>query len=372
MRLLGNTMRESEFSNTSIHCGEHHPVIGAIDLGTNSCRLLLAAVNVAGLSKSPYRARIRPNILPWRIIDSFGKIVRLGEGLHKNNELSEEAIDRAIEALRMCYRKIEQHDAKYLRAVATEACRRSTNAHVLAKRAENELGLRIEIISGQEEARLALTGCAGVMNSKIPYGLLFDIGGGSTEVILIKLNNEGHRRPGYPTPFEVIDSVSMPYGVVMVSESHGGHESSDQTYVHVRAEIALLLHAFAMKHKIPDLIHRQEMQLVGSSGTVTTLAAIKLGLPKYDRRYVDGIEIDVASMMAISRDILRMTASERAVHPCIGKGREDLVVVGSAILDGILEAFPVQKLSVADRGVREGILVELLTHINRKSIYARH
>lgn len=362
-------MREFESSNTSVHCGEHHPVIGAIDLGTNSCRLLLASVNVAGLSKSPYRTR--PNSAPWRVIDSFGKIVRLGEGLHKNNELSKEAIERAIEALRVCCRKIQQHNVKYLRAVATEACRRSTNAHVLAKRAEDELGLRIEIISGQEEARLALTGCAGVMNAKIPYGMLFDIGGGSTEIILIKLNNEGRRRPGYPTPFEVIDSISMPYGVVTVSESHGGYESP-QTYSDVSAEVASLLGKFAIKHGIPELIHRHEMQLVGSSGTVTTLAAIKLGLPKYERRYVDGVEIDVASMMAITRDIFHMTPSERVAHPCIGKGREDLAVVGSAILGGILQAFPIQKLSVADRGVREGILVELLMHINRQSIYARH
>lgn len=346
-------------------CDAHYPILAAIDLGTNSCRLLVASVNMAGLKKTFFRRR--PAAAAWKVVDSFAKIVRLGEGLHKTGELSEEAMERSIEALRVCRRKIDFHHTTKVRAVATEACRRASNGQVLINRARNELGLDIEIISSEEEARLVLTGCAAILNPKTPYAVVFDIGGGSTEAIWLRVNELGKKRPGYPIPFEVIDSISLPYGVVTVSESYAQFASTPEIHVDVRAHVRDEITRFATKNKIQEHIANSEVQLVGSSGTVTTLAAIKMGLVRYERRAIDGLTIETEALKAISQKILFMTQSERIQHPCIGGGRAELVVVGSAILEGICDAIQIKELRVADRGVREGILSELLGEINKDS-----
>mgnify|MGYP002783795844 FL=1 len=251
----------------------HHPVLGAIDLGTNSCRLLVASVNIASLKKTFFRRR--PNLAGWKIIDSFAKIVRLGEGLHKNSELSPEAIQRALDALKTCRKKMDFQGVTYLRAVATEACRRAKNGYVLVERAKQELDLDIEIINGQEEARLALTGCAAILNPVIPYAVVFDIGGGSTEVIWLRLLKEHRRRPGYPIPFEVIDSISLPYGVVTVSESYAQFASSPEIHNDIRIHVYQELMNFVERNQIQSHIQDHSIQLIGSSGTVTTLAAVQ-------------------------------------------------------------------------------------------------
>ena len=348
---------------TGEHCDAHHPVLAAIDLGTNSCRLLIASVNVAGLKKTFFRRRSDSG--SWKVIDSFARIVRLGEGLHKTGELSEEAIDRSIEALKICRDKIDFNHATRVRAVATEACRRAVNGHVLIERARHELGLDIEIINSGEEARLALTGCAAVLNPKTPYAVVFDIGGGSTEAIWLRVNETGRKRPGYPIPFEVIDSVSLPYGVVTVSESYAQHSSSPKIHEDVRAHVRNEMSRFVLKNKIQNHIENSQVQLVGSSGTVTTLAAIKMGLVRYERRAIDGLFIETEDLKKISQKILFMSQTERIQHPCIGGGRAEFVVVGSAILEGICDAIQIQQLRVADRGVREGILSELLVNIDK-------
>ncbi len=345
------------------HCDAHHPVIAAIDLGTNSCRLLVASVNVASLKKTFFRTR--PNPQGWKIIDSFAKIVRLGEGLHKDDLLSEEAIDRAIEALRICKKKIDLSHVSRMRAVATEACRRATNGHELITRAKTELDLDIDIVTAAEEARLALTGCAGVLNAKIPYAVVFDIGGGSTEIIFLKIDPEGRQRPGYPILFDVIDSISIPYGVVTVSELYAQFAASPEIHNDVRNMVHEAIAKFIEKNNILPLIQTDKLQMVGSSGTVTTLAAVKMGLPRYERKRVDGTFLQLNEVHEISQSLLNMGPDSRMHHPCIGGGRADLVVVGSAILEGICDAIPTKYLRVADRGVREGILSELLMAISR-------
>lgn len=364
------TPTESDINYTGGRCDAHYSILAAIDLGTNSCRLLVASVNMAGLKKTFFRRR--PSASAWKIIDSFAKIVRLGEGLHKTGELSEEAIERSIEALRVCRRKIDLHQATKVRAVATEACRRASNRHILIDRARNELGLDIEIIPTEEEARLVLTGCAAILNPKTPYAVVFDIGGGSTEAIWLRINGEGKKRPGYPIPFEVIDSVSLPYGVVTVSESYSQFASTPLIHEDVRAHVRDEIMRFANKNKIQEHIANSGVQLVGSSGTVTTLAAIKMGLIRYERSTIDGLTIETEALKAISQKILFMTQTERIQHPCIGGGRAELVVVGSAILEGICDAIQIKELRVADRGVREGILSELLIDINKDSRKGYH
>jgi exopolyphosphatase/guanosine-5'-triphosphate,3'-diphosphate pyrophosphatase len=258
---------------------------------------------------------------------------------------------------------MDYHKVSYFRAVATEACRRATNGDILVKRAKEELSLDIEIIDGEEEARLALTGCAAILNPEISYAVVFDIGGGSTEVIWLRLLQNHRGRPGYPIPFEVIDSISLPYGVVTISESYAQFASSPAIHQNIRDSVAHELEAFVVRNKIFDYIENESIQLVGSSGTVTTLAAIQVGLSHYERQAIDGLFVQTSRLHSISQKILEMSLSERMNHPCIGTGRSDLIVVGSAILEGICDALPIKELRVADRGVREGILSELLLKI---------
>jgi exopolyphosphatase/guanosine-5'-triphosphate,3'-diphosphate pyrophosphatase len=349
-------------ASKNYECSAHFPVLGAIDIGTNSCRLLVASVNVARLGRNFFVRR--QDLRGWRIIDSYARVVRLGEGLHEASKISEEAIERTLEALSVCRRKIDRNNVWRLRSVATEACRRATNGNLLIERAYEELKIKIDIISGDEEAKLILTGCAGVLDYETPYALVFDIGGGSTEAIWVRINYKARRRPGYPVPFEVIDTISLPYGVVTSTESHRHIKDCVERHHIIRDSIANDLRAFCERNSIYEFFKRNEVQLLGSSGTVTTLAAFQAGLPRYERRLVDGILLKTEDLRKSSQEILYMSLDDRITHPCIGKGRCELIIAGSSILEGIFDMFPMSHVRIADRGIREGILSELLVSIN--------
>lgn len=346
-----------------LECDSHHPIIAAIDLGTNSCRLLIARVNVAGVRTNYFRSRPRP--LSWKVIDSFAKVVRLGEGLHNNDELSEDAIERAMEALATCRKKLDRYHLHSLRAVATEACRRGTNTHLLVERAKKELDLDIEIIDAAEEANLALKGCSAMLSPHIPYGVVFDIGGGSTEVVLVKLKKDGKRRPGYAVPYDVIDSISVPYGVVTTTEEYGMPNETMESHDFLQSQIYDALKVFVDKNNIQKLIEKDEVQITGSSGTVTTLAAFHLGLTQYDRRLVDGMTISYEDLHKVIDNILNMSREERLEQTNIGFSRADYVLTGSNILKAICNALPIKSMRIADRGVREGILIDLMLDVIR-------
>jgi exopolyphosphatase/guanosine-5'-triphosphate,3'-diphosphate pyrophosphatase len=339
----------------------HNPAIASIDLGTNSCRLLIARVNIASLNSTYFRARPRQN--SWKIVDSFSRIVRLGEGLHDSNLLSEDAMNRAIDALKTCKEKIDYHNVIKIRAVATEACRRAYNTDILIERAKKETGIDIEIISAEEEAQLAITGCAGVIDLKVPYALAFDIGGGSTELAWLSVNKEHSKKPGYPVSFYIMGSISLPYGVVTVSEAYGNHASNPKVCEELSAKIEADLEVFFQCHDIDFYVKKDEVQLIGTSGTVTTFAAMVLNLSRYDRASIDGATIDIDDLERVSNEILNMSEKEKLDHPCIGTSSTDLIIVGSAILKGIYKRAGVQKMRIADRGVREGLLVNLLKEI---------
>lgn len=349
-----------------MHDDAHHPVIASVDLGTNSCRLLVARVNVASFRKGPFRSSPKP--ASWKVLDSFGRITRLGERLHETGTLSADGIERAMDVLHICNKRLNAYAPYRLRVVATEACRQASNAHELIERAERECGFKIEVISSEEEARLSLTGCAAVLNPDIPYGVMFDIGGGSTECIWLELDTSKRARPGYPVPFQVIDSLSLPFGVITLSE-RVAELNSNQMFEAVRESIARVLEPFVRIHHIDELCARGDVQLIGSSGTVTTLAAIRMGMPRYERRFIDGMDLEVSELQDVVRDLLSLSESERAAHPCIGSGRENLVVVGAAVLQGICDAVGLPKLRVADRGVREGVLAEMLAQLYRQVGY---
>jgi exopolyphosphatase / guanosine-5'-triphosphate,3'-diphosphate pyrophosphatase len=316
------------------------PPFAALDLGTNNCRLLVA----------------RPAGLGIRVVDAFSRIVRLGEGLMATGALSEEAIDRTLDALKICANKLSLRRIAGGRYVATEACRRATNCREFLARVRNETGLEIEIISTAEEARLVVAGCAPLLNPRIPYALVFDIGGGSTEIVLVRLEGGSDRRRRRS---HILGSMSLPLGVVTLTDRFGGDVSA-ATYRLMVDEAADALEIFERGYRIRRHIRTGRMQMLGSSGTVTTLAGIHLALPRYIRALVDGSSLTFEQIAAVSSHLAGLDLAGRAASPCVGRERADLVLSGCAILDAICETWPVGRLRVADRGVREGILFDLI------------
>jgi exopolyphosphatase/guanosine-5'-triphosphate,3'-diphosphate pyrophosphatase len=313
----------------------HRHTYGAIDLGTNNCRLLIA----------------RPHEGGFTVIDAFSRIVRLGEGLSQSGELSGEAMDRAVGALGICADKLRRRNVSLSRSVATEACRRAANGGEFAERVRAETGIALDIIEPQEEARLAVLGCHKLLEPGDGPALIFDIGGGSTELVLVD------QEQGTP---RIRAWWSAPWGVVSLTESEGRDalEGPDRlkAYKRMRERARRAFANFATM--LPE--NKQDIRLLGTSGTVTTLASVHLALPSYDRRAVDGLHVPIEAMQKISGTIAGMDFKERSGLPCIGTERADLVVAGCAILEAIMEIWPARNLGVADRGIREGILRSLM------------
>jgi exopolyphosphatase / guanosine-5'-triphosphate,3'-diphosphate pyrophosphatase len=314
--------------------------VAALDLGTNNCRLLVA----------------RPAGGGFRVVDAFSRIVRLGEGLAATGALSEGAIARTLDALKVCAGKIAFRRIVSGRYVATEACRRAANCEAFLARVRAEVGLEIEIISTGEEARLVVSGCAPLLDPRVPYAIVFDIGGGSTEIVWLRLAHARDRRHWRP---RILGSVSLPLGVVTLTDRFGG-EVSPTAYRTMVDEASCALRPFESVHRILRQVRAGRVQMLGSSGTVTTLAGIHLALPRYTRALVDGSSLTFEQIAAVSAHLAGLDVAGRAASPCVGRERADLVLSGCAILDAICETWPVGKLRVADRGVREGILFDLI------------
>lgn len=326
---------------------QYGTVIAAIDLGTTSCRLLVA----------------RPEGTSFRVIDSFSRVVRLGEGIQTNNQLQPVAIARTFEALKICRDKISKNHVNKIRAVTTEACRRAENSAELLDRARTDLNIDIEVITPLEEARLALSGCAAILDPNVPYAVAFDIGGGSTEIIWLKLMPSPKNRHSRIPIVEVIDCASLPFGVVTLSEIYGTRFTDFGIYQDLRKKVASEVRHFTNKNEIQAYIQNGQVQMAGTSGTITTVGAVHLNLSKYDRRLIDGLFLQLTDIHQVSGQLLAMSPLERAQSACIGPGRADLVLMGTAILEGICDVWTLPRLRVADRGIREGILMDLLEEI---------
>ena len=319
----------------------------AIDLGTNNCRLLIA----------------RPAGDSFIVVDAFSRVVRLGEGLAQTGRLSDEAMDRALGALRVCADKLRRRNVHLARSVATEACRRATNGAAFIERVRAETGIRLDIISAREEARLAVLGCHILLEPGPGPALVFDIGGGSTELVLVENTDDRDAPPA------ILDWVSVPWGVVSLTETcaaeRESHEARTLRYAEMRGRVDASFAAFGAR----IAPYRQQaaqsdptgpLRLLGTSGTVTTLASVHLNLPQYDRNAVDGVIVPSQSMRGITQRLSTMALADRRELPCIGRERADLVVAGCAILESILDLWPAHRLGVADRGIREGILRSLI------------
>jgi exopolyphosphatase/guanosine-5'-triphosphate,3'-diphosphate pyrophosphatase len=319
----------------SAAAGAENGVYAALDLGTNNCRLLIACPAGDG----------------FRVVDSFSRIIRLGEGISATGSISEAAIDRAIAALSICSDKIRYRRARRLRLIATEACRAADNADRFRARVASETGIRLEVIDRETEATLAVVGCSPLLDPRGRGAILFDIGGGSTE--LVRIERDPAEQDAAP---RIKAWMSIPLGVVTIAENFGGRDVTPESYARMVAEVAQYIVPFAAEHGA-DL---RDMHMLGTSGTVTTLAGVFLNLPRYDRRRIDGIWMNNSDVTAVIQRLLGMTYQQRANNNCISVERADLVLAGCAILDAIRDAFPLPRLRVADRGLREGMLVEMM------------
>ncbi|MBK9433223.1 MAG: Ppx/GppA family phosphatase [Sphingomonadales bacterium] len=313
----------------------------ALDLGTNNCRLLIARASQDGFT----------------VVDAFSRVVRLGEGLATTGKMSDEAMDRAVEALSVCAEKLKRRNVVLARSVATEACRQAVNGAQFIDRVKRETGIVLDVISPKEEARLAVMGCHALLEEGEGPALIFDIGGGSTEVVLVSTDGV--------VP-EILDWVSIPWGVVSLTEStpleNEDAEALEQTYAAMREKVANAFADFASRLPQDSGDHR----LLGTSGTVTTLASVYLELPSYDRRAIDGLHLPTQAMREISQTLASLPPAGRAQFPTIGSERSDLVVAGCAILESIIDIWPGERLGVADRGIREGILRALMASGKRR------
>jgi exopolyphosphatase/guanosine-5'-triphosphate,3'-diphosphate pyrophosphatase len=308
---------------------------GALDLGTNNCRLLIA----------------RPERSGFAVVDAFSRIVRLGEGLSTNGRLGDAAMNRTIAALRVCANKLAWRRVKRMRLIATEACRAAENGSDFIARVEDEIGLSLEVIDRETEAHLAATGAQPLIDPEATSSLVFDIGGGSTELMWLVGSKNNHKVKSW---------TSLRAGVVTISERFGGVDVTPEAFENMRMSLRPMLEEFVETIARGANKDGGPAHLLGTSGTVTTIAGVQLGLKRYDRSRVDGCWLTSADIGEVTQRLLGMTYDERQRHPCIGRERADLVLAGCAILEEIRHAFPTPRIRVADRGLREGMLTQMM------------
>lgn len=337
------------------------PAYAALDLGTNNCRLLVA----------------RPSRRGFKVIDAFSRIIRLGEGVTASGRLNEAAMNRTFQALQICATKIRRHRVTRSRLVATEACRIADNGTEFLARVERDLGLSIEILSREDEARLAVSGSASLIDHTADLVLVFDIGGGSSELIWLDLaawrNRQSSRDSRQPrrslsdridVQSAILAWTSLPVGVVTLAERSGGRFIGKTEYEDMVSHVANLIVPFEVEANVVPLLAHRNVHMLGTSGTVTTVAGVHLGLARYDRSRVDGCWITTDDARRVADNLLNSTHAQRVAEPCIGHERADLVLAGCAILEALIRTWPCQRLRVADRGLREGILTTLMNQDN--------
>jgi len=319
------------------------PLYAALDLGTNNCRLLIARPHEGGI----------------RVMDGFTRIVRLGEGLTLTGRLSDHAMDRTMDALRQCRNKLREHQPARMRLIATEACRAASNGQEFIGRVESELGLALEIVDRRTEAELAVTGCADLIEREAAGALMFDIGGGSSELAWLDFRGGRPKSQGR-MPASIRSWQSLPVGVVSIAERFGGVDVTRDSFEAMVAYVANHLRQFRGREKLRQMIAEHPVHLIGTSGTVTTLAGLHLGLERYERQKVDGLWMRSGEVDQTMKALLGMSFERRVSHPCIGKDRADLVLPGCAIFEAIRREWPTDRVRVADRGLREGLLISMM------------
>lgn len=321
----------------------------------------------------------RPEGESFKVLDAFSRVVRLGEGVEQNNTLSKGAMDRAVAALKVCAEKMAKRKVTRARAIATEACRRASNGAEFVERVARETGLQLDVIGAGDEARLAVAGCAPLFDTERDCLLVFDIGGGSTEIVWIDLAHTPKERrrdillgvaPKNVDEATIDEEIrvlaesarwtSLPVGVVTLAEKYKSIRDERTRFEAMRSFTNTLIAPFAADGAAATPDRLQRMQLLGTSGTITTLAGVHLNLPRYNRTKVDGLWMARTDLTGVIQRLISMDREERATIPCIGDDRAELVISGSSILSAIVEHWPTEHLRVADRGLREGLLYGLM------------
>jgi exopolyphosphatase/guanosine-5'-triphosphate,3'-diphosphate pyrophosphatase len=335
---------------------ESFPILAALDLGTNNCRLLVA----------------RPAVFPSRadhgirVLDTFSRIVRLGEGLQEGGNLGAEAMARTLGALKSCKRKLDKFQVRYGRFVATEACRIADNTGFFLDRVAEECGIEIEVISSEEEAKLAFLGCSSLLEPHSEYALVFDIGGGSTEFMWARRDRAAS--PEMLCEHRILDWLSLKLGVMNLSDAFGGPLYAESYFREIVETLKSKLAVFSARNRVTEEIGRDRLQILSTSGTMTTLAAVQMGLTHYERSRIDGFSFRMDELHEATQRILAMRPSERFDNPCIGADRSDYIVSGCAIFQAVYELWPAREITIADRGVREGIILSLMQRYLREQI----
>lgn len=336
-----NNRRKRANRNNRVQNQNQQQLYAALDLGTNNCRLLVAKPTKGG---------------QFRVVDAFSRIVRLGEGLTTSGRLSDNAMERAVGALKICASKLARHQIKNYRLIATEACRQASNGEKFLNRVKQETGLDLEIINRETEARLAVSGCASLVERDTKSVVLFDIGGGSSEIAAIHFDEKRTQRLAN----HIKSWTSLPVGVVTLSERHGGQNVTPEVFDAMVHEVDQLIEKHAPDAMLEFAPSLENFHLLGTSGTVTTLAGLHLELPRYDRRKVDGLWMQDEDVDKMLDQLLSWDLNQRSANPCIGPDRSDLVLAGCAIMQSIRKRWPSNRMRVADRGLREGLLNDMM------------
>ena len=319
----------------------------ALDLGTNNCRLLIAAPTARG----------------FRIVDAYSRIVRLGEGLSQSGRLSEPAMNRALAALRICADKVRRYEPVRLRAIATQACRSAENGAEFLAQVRDRTGISLDIITPREEARLSVAGCANLIDPEADAALVLDVGGGSTELAWVDMRGRDGRLGTPP----IAAWLSVPIGVVTLAERFPEDEGATAAWFDAMVEaVKAPIEAFATAEPLRELFADGRCHLIGTSGAITSLAGLHLELPRYDRSKVDGLWMTRTECEAVRVRLASLTPAARAAQPCIGPDRADLVLAGAAILEAVQAVWPCERVRVADRGLREGVLISLMGQRRRR------
>ncbi len=335
------------------------PLYAALDLGTNSCRMLIAT----------------PEGGHFRIVDAFSKPVRLGLELERTGSLSKSGISRTVQALHVCAKKLSSQGVKRQRLVATEACRRALNGDHFMGRIRSETGLELEIIRPEEEARLAVVGCAPLVTHQAQQVLVIDIGGGSTELVWIDISEVDdplkveammRLKPGRENRgtlqahgAKVVDWISVPLGVATLLQRYSDVNDDSAKFALMACYFEESLDRFAPYNDDSDSL-MDGLQIIGTSGTVTTIGAVHLGLKHYDRNIVDGMVMGAPDVDKVISQFLKLGPEGRRAEPGIGRDRAQLIMSGAAILQTILRIWPARHIRVADRGLREGMLYSMM------------
>lgn len=321
------------------------PCFAAIDLGTNNCRLLIAT----------------PSGQSFRVVDAYSRIVRLGAGVERTRNLSQAAMDRTVEALKICAEKMADRHVIASRCIATQACRAAENGPAFLERIREETGLELVVVTPEIEAGLSVKGCQDLIGPDAKAVLVFDIGGGSTELSWLKVYREGER-----IWTETRAWTSLRSGVVTMAERHGDKDMTREAFDTMAADVADQLASVNVPEDIQQIFDAGEAHLIGTSGTVTSLAGVHLKLKRYSRRDVDGLWLSAEDAENVSEHLRQMGYEKRAQEPCIGQERADLVVPGCALLKGIMAAWPTAQIRVGDRGLREGLLIDMINEWRKK------